>query len=158
MAQDTTWTGAVLTEADIIAKLMHEDGVWTGWTPAVVQGATPTLTVTRAKYGRAARFIYGDANVTITSTATGANNISITMPVAMGVGGSANTILGEGWVFDSSTGFFYYGILQYATSTTANFLIRTNGAAASYLGTTSFTAALGNNDVVSIKFAYEAAS
>jgi hypothetical protein len=45
-----------------------------------------------------------------------------------------------------------------AGTTDALFLVRTQGVASTYLGTTSFTAALASSDKVSYRFAYEAAA
>jgi len=157
MAQKTAWTGAALTESDINTYLMHEGGAFSTWTPVVVQSATPTLTVSRAVYGRAGRYIYGDAYVTLTSGGTGANIITITVPVAI-ASSSGNTIIGHGWVFDQSTGFFYFGLLLRQSSTTVSFLRYAEGAGATYLGTHGFTAALASSDILSIQFAYEASS
>lgn len=157
MAQKTAWNATVLTETDINLYLAGEGGAWTTWSPVVVQGATPGLTVNRAKYARYGRTIIGDAFVTCTSGGTGATTITISTPTTM-ASSSANTIIGSGWVFDASSGFLYYGDLMLASTTTANFLIRTNGAGPTYIGSTSFTAALAASDVISVQFKYESAT
>lgn len=127
------------------------------WSPSIVQGATPTLTVSRATYHRQGRRISGDAYVTLTGAGTAGNIVTITVPVAMATA-SANTIVGTGWIFDQSLGVFHYGILMRSSSTTVNFLIPAQASAATYLGTAGFTAAFAASDVVSIQFDYESAS
>jgi hypothetical protein len=132
-------------------------GPLTSWTPTVGQAGGVTVTTTRAVYSRVGRRITGEALVSVTGSGTAANNITITVPVAMAAA-TANTIIGEGWVFDTSAGFFYYGIMMWTSSTTANFLIRTNGSGPTYLGTTSMTAGLAVGDLISCVFSYEASA
>ncbi len=131
---------------------------WASYTPTLTQSASVAFTNTRAKWSRTPRRgIIGDFTLTVTGTGTAANQVTVTLPVPAVTTGT-NTILGEGYVFDQSAGFYYYGVLMYATATTANFLRRAEGAAASYLGVTGFTAALAVNDVVAGSFRYEAAT
>ena len=157
MAQKTFVTGDVLTASDVNTYLMHEGGAFTSWTPVVVQSTTPTLTVTRAKYSRASRLITGDFAVSITSSATAANDITVTVPVAMATS-SAYTAIGEAFIEDATGPAFYFGILVYASSTTCKILRRNEGGVASFLGSAGFTAALASGDKVSGYFHYESAS
>jgi hypothetical protein len=157
MAQKTSWTAATATESDINTYLMHEGGAWTSWTPVVTQSNTPTLSNTRSRYGRAGRFIYGDAIVTLSSAGTAANAVVITVPVQMSSTNN-NSVIGEGWITDTSAGFNYYGILARNTATTCVFIRRTDGAAAAALGASGFTAALASGDIITMQFKYEANS
>ncbi len=157
MAQKTSWTGATIVESDITTYLMHEGGAWTSWTPTVGQNGAVTKTNTRSRYGRASRLIYGQAYCTITGAGNANQVVTITVPVAMSAS-DASTTVGEGWIYDSSTGFFHYGMLQYQTSTTVAFLRRVDGSAGLLLGTSSFTAALASGDIVHTRFLYESSS
>ena len=154
---DKTFTAATLSSADVNTYLSHTGDGWNTWTPALTQTGSVTCTVSRSTYYRSGRLIETDGYLTVTGSGTGASVVTISLPVSAG-SGSNNTILGEGWIFDTSAGFFYYGILQRQSSSTAAFLIRTNGAGATYLGTTSFTAGLASGDLVSYKMSYESAS
>lgn len=151
MAQDTTWTGAVLTESDINAKLMHEDAAWTSYTPTLAQTATVTKTVNFAHYGRAARTIFGHIYMTVSGAGTAGANIIIGLPVA--ATGNNGMCVGTGFIVDSSATLQYMGALILISSTTV--AIAPNGFA-NYLGNSSMTAGLANTDIVSMQFTYEA--
>ena len=155
VARNSQSPGVAVSNAAAWSTVTPLYGALTSWTPVVSQGATPTLTVTRATYSRAGRSVSGDGVVVITSAGTGATPVLISMPVAM-ASTTKNTIIGEGWLFQASSGFFYYGFIARETSTTCSFWRRVEGVAASYLGTAGFTAALANLDTVSIRFVYEA--
>jgi len=129
----------------------------TTFVPTLTQSATPTKTVTRASYWSDGPGITGDARLAVTSSGTGSNAVVVGLPVATHASYSTNDVIGSGWIFDASAGFFYYGDLTWASSTTARFQIRTNGAAATYLGSTTFTAALATSDIVQYQFSYEPA-
>lgn len=157
MAQKTSWAGAVYSESDTNTYLMHEGGAWSSYTPVVVQSNTPGITNTRSRYGRAGRRIHGYAYVTLTGSGTAANIVTITVPAAQAASSPGMTI-GAGWIFDASTGFTWFGEVQYNSSTSVNFLRRLDGAAGAILGTSGFTAALAAGDIVHIRFDYEATS
>lgn len=129
----------------------------TTFTPTLTQSATPTKTVTRASYWRGGGGIHGDARLAVTSNGTAANAVVVGLPAASHASYSVNDVIGDGWVFDTSAGFYYYGLLVWASSTTAKFLLQTDGAAATFLGVTSFTVALASGDIVQYQFSYQPA-
>jgi hypothetical protein len=156
MAQKT-FTAAVLTATDINTYLSHEGGAWTAYTPVLTQGATPTLTVTRAVYAREGRKITVSLNLAITSAGTANTNVVVTLPVT--AAHSAALVAGAGYILDNSATAQYPG-LPYLASTTTVGLMSTAGTALGLLGATgtSFTAALASADVFQASFVYESAT
>lgn len=155
MAQKTSWTGSSATESDINTYLMHEGGAWSSWTPAIVQNVSVAATVNRASQARAGRLIRADCVLSVTGAGTAANTVTITVPANNIASANNNTILGEGYIFDSSAGAYHYGVVVRASATTVVFQIRTNAVGATFLGTTSFTAGLASGDVVTMSIEYE---
>lgn len=159
------FTGLMIFETDTLRTYQWNGSAWNliaslaayeTFTNTVTQGATPTQASTYGSYHRSGRKITGGAIVTIgtPTTGTAANNVVVRIPVACAA--NLNVVVGEGYIFDASAGFFYYGLLRLQTTTTAFLLIRTAGAGATYLGSTSFVAALAIGDIVSWDFDYEA--
>lgn len=154
MAQDTTWTGAVLSEADINAFLMREGNGWSTYTPTLTQSGAVTKTVTFAHYARLGRIIIGNVLLTCTGAGTGGATVLIGLPVATHASASGNTPVGAGHIQDVGVGF-YSGTAITQTSTTVG-LVANNTT--NLLGANSFTAALASGDIVSVQFTYEAAT
>lgn len=155
MAQKTFVAGDVLTASDVNTYLMGEGGAWTTWAPTVTQSGTVTHTATRAKYARYGRTIHFSASLAITGSGTGANDITITLPVTSAASG---IVIGVGEVYDASVNTVYHGTL-YAHSTTAVKIRGTSPAGSPfYLGSLSMTAGLANTDSITISGTYEAAS
>lgn len=134
---------------------MGNAGPWTSFTPTLTQSATVTKTVNRGHYVRAGRSVIGESVMTCSSSGTAANNVVVGLPVAAATA-TNNTVMGEGFVYDASANFFYFGVLLRDTGTTATFLRRTDAAAAGYIGSSGFTAALTTSDIISYYFQYEA--
>jgi len=155
LAQKTAWSAAALAESDINTYLMGEGGAWTSWSPTITQSGSVTYSGAYGGYGRWGRKIVAQGEFNITGTGTAANIVTVALPATAA---NAGQPIGQGWIFDASTGFFHYGQLITQTTTTASFLIQTNGAAATFLGTTSFTAALASGDIIGVNLCYEAAS
>lgn len=131
-------------------------GAWTTWTPVVTQSATPTFTNTRSVYIKQGRRVKSDGLLTFTATpGTAGNAIVMTLPFTA-AGTTVNSLVGKAIFFDSSAGFYYYADLVIASSTTVKLLINTNGAAATFLGVTSFTAAIATGDTLSYSMDFEA--
>ena len=131
-------------------------GAWLDWTPTVTQSASVSVTVARAKYMRLGRLIIGDCQLTVTGAGTGGNAVRVSMPVTW-AHGNTRIPLGAGIINDDSANFFYDGKLV-ALSTTAFAFALTGAAEDTYLGSTTFTAALAASDVIGLSFTYEAAS
>lgn len=144
-------------KARLNAMVNPYSGAHTSWTPTVSQPGAVTSTNLRARYMRAGRRVMGDANVSITGTGTTANLIKINVPVFMATM-SANTIVGQAWILDSSTGFMWPCYLMYDTTSTCTFLRidLAPGTAATYMGVGASAVALASGDVVSVKYDFEA--
>jgi hypothetical protein len=142
--------------ADVLARA-GEATAWADFSPGVQQSGAVAGTLNRARYATRGGDVKGDCVITVTTGTGVAANVTVDLPVAI-ASSNASTIVGRGWIYDASTGFFWYGELQRASSTTANFLRRSDGAAAGFLGTSGFNAALAVGDVLSYEFRYEAAS
>lgn len=136
---------------DVLAKL----GVWTSYTPTLVQSGTVTKTVTHARYFKLGRLVIGQVLLAVTGSGSSASNITVSLPVTAAIGN--NITAGVGSVYDSSAPATYPGrVLLITTGTMA--LSGTNATSGGYLGSTGFTAALASGDSVDMIFAYEAAS
>jgi hypothetical protein len=136
------------------------DGGFKSWTPVVTQSTVPTVTFPFTPgYSQIGRRVLFDAVVTITSTATAANPVTITTPTAMAarlVTGAGSVYVGHGSILDASASLIYYGRLTPATSTTLKFLNDGTTTPFAYYGNGGFTAALANGDSISVEGYYEA--
>lgn len=157
MAQDITWTGAVLTETDIIAKLMREDSAWTAYTPT---GANLTLgngTVAGA-WARAGRLIHFRASFTLGSTSAVGTAPTLSIPVAYSSGNELETF--SLLLYDASATTRYHGATSPATTTTA--ALYALNASATYLTRTALTATIpftwATSDVIIMSGFYESAT
>lgn len=131
-------------------------GANTTWTPVVVQGATPTLTNDRGVYMRTGRRVLSDGYLSLTSSGTAANLVTLSLPV-QAASSNANTILGWGFIYDASVTNAYMGFWVPASATTAKLqMVGVGGVSVAYAGTSTFTAALASADLVSYNFNYEA--
>lgn len=160
-------TGMVTANADVRTLTTYSGTAWsstgpvygalTTFTATVTQSNTPTQTTTRAVYTRTGRWVEGYAHVVITSAGTASNNIIMQLPVAANLAVAEFIPIGTGFI-RNTTGVYYADMVIGANNTDALFQIRTQGAAATYLGTTGLTVALANTDHVAMHFAYEAAA
>ena len=156
MAQKTSWTGATLTESDINLYLGGEGGAWTTWTPAITQSGSVTATVTHAVYGRWGRLIIANFRLAVTGSGTGANAVTVTLPVNAA---RANMVVGTGGVFDSSATLGYSGTVFLPSASSMDYRQHGTGTATdNRLGIAGFTAGLASGDVVDAFLMYEAAS
>lgn len=128
-------------------------GAWTSYTPTLTQGATVTKTVTYAKYQRIGRTIHFAVDLSVTGSGTGGNDILIGLPVAAT---TSNYDIGSGFVYDSSAVAGYAALVEIFATT--GFKLRAMTAAAGFLGSATFTAALASGDLLRFSGTYEAAS
>jgi hypothetical protein len=149
----TTYSGAAWSTTGPV------HGALTAWTPVITQSNVPTLTNTASAYTRTGRWIQGYFNVSMTSSGTATNVITISLPVTA-VGATVHFRLGIGNIFDTSAGFDYSGLLCLNSSTTMKYSIINTGVAPGYQGASGslFTAALASGDILSGQFQYEAAA
>lgn len=132
-------------------------GVWSTWVPAVVQSGSVTVTVNRASHIRVGRMLQVDGFVSVTGTGSASNLVTVSLPAAAS-SSNANTILGAGYVYDSSAGFYFMGVWVLNSASTAKLQITTTGAAVQYAGLAQFTAALASSDLISFNWNYELAA
>jgi hypothetical protein len=139
-------------------------GTLTSWTPVVVQSNTPTLTVTAASWSRVGRMVHAQALLAITSAGTGANVITVSLPVAAAAAYVSDySCVGYGvWgdTSDAATGM-HFGHLALASTTTVKIYgfpaTANHGAIApSFLGVGGSSNALASGDIISINAVYEA--
>ena len=137
-------------------------GALAAWTPVVVQGATPTLTVQSSMVQRIGRLVYFDAVVTITSAGTGNTVITMSLPIASKTY-DAHSSLGEGHITITAAVKRHPAELIWNSTTTMKFHIRDGAGTGTtegvYMGTTASNVAnagLANGDIISVHGNYEA--
>lgn len=164
-------TGMVTANADARNLTVYTGTAWSSvgpvygagatWGASVTSGAAYGVTINRESYTRTGRWVQGYARLTITSITgvTTGTQIAVTLPVAANLSASELMTLGTGVIKTvAGTNFMYFGELVLATSSSFCYLqVRTNGAAASYLGVSAPTV-LAVNDQIVYNFAYEAAA
>lgn len=156
MADKTAWSSGPISEADILLYLNHTGGAWNTWTPIVTQSATVSISITHARWFRAGRFITFYTALTATSSGTGSNNVTMSLPVT--AASSGHVIPGGGLIFDASAATNYPGF-PYLSSTTTVALVPSASNANGVLGSVGgFTAALVSSDLIQISGTYEAAT
>lgn len=130
-------------------------GVFTAYTPSLVQVGTPTLTVDSAKYQKIGKSVKGWAKVTVASgTGTTNNAITLSTPVPAL---TAGVIVGTGYYNDGGT---QYQAVAYLASTTTIALLSTHGTASATtddpIGVNP-NIAVAPSDIFNVQFEYEAA-
>lgn len=148
----TNVDGRIIAETNT-DRVLHGNGtVWRilsepvqAWTPTITQSGSVTFTNTASGFWRTRELCHFFGKFTITGTGTGANNIVLTLPVTAAA--SSELVSGNAFLFDSSAVLNYPGLI-YAVSTTTMLFPSTTAGTANGLGSTSFTAALANNDVL----------
>lgn len=143
------WSGSAWE--DIVAT-----GAGTNWTPTVTQSGSVTVTVNRAKYTKAGRWVTLKMNLTVTGAGVAGNAVSIGgLPFTAAA--ADNGPIGTGLIFDSSAADDIAGF-AFLTSTT---LIQFLGcrSAGNILGIgAGFAAALASPDQIRMTCTYEAAT
>ena len=130
-------------------------GTGTSWTPAVTQSGSVSVTVNTGLYWRVGRMVFILGYLTVTGTGTGANAVTISLPVT--ALNSAGMIAGHGSITDTSATTVYNGGLAMVSTTTIG-IYSSTAATDPRLGVTTFTAALANTDVITFSGWYVAAS
>lgn len=136
---------------EFVAKL----GQWTSHVPTLVQFGTVGKTVTYSRYIQFGKFVTYQFVLIVTGSGTGANAVTISLPVT-GVFGSSNRTVGVGGIYDASANLAYPGRAVLNTTTTLA-LTPTNVTSGGFLGAATFTAGLATNDVIEGEIKYEAA-
>ena len=128
-------------------------GVWTDYTPTLVQSSAVTKTVVLARYFQFQKMVVATVVLNATGSGTASNAVTIGLPVAARV--NVNQIVGSGYIYDNGGvgPQFTYNCSAYL-STTTSFLALYN--AGSPWGSNP-TYALANGDQVAFVLTYEAA-
>ena len=164
-------TGMVTANADVRNLTVYTGTAWSSvgpvygagatWTPQLTQGAAYGVTINREAYSRTGRWVQGYSRMTVTSITgvTTGTQIAVTLPVAANLTGSELMTLGTAVIKTvAGANFMYFGELVLASSSSFCYVeVRTNGAAASYLGVAAPTV-LAVGDQISYNFNYEAAA
>jgi hypothetical protein len=142
--------GDILTAADLNAI-----GVWTSYTPTLVQNGTRSATVNYAEYVQINDLCVVNVDLTCTTTGSAGNIVTVSMPISI-AGGTQLRTLGSGFFFDSSGTDVRLITPIYNGTTTVRFLAEATTDRASGLGANP-SIALGADDVISFSVAYEVA-
>jgi hypothetical protein len=155
-------TAAQLNETrDNLKALLPPDAVaWTTWTPTLTQSATPTKTVTYAKWTQLAKQVTFMMYLDVTGNGTAANAIVVGLPTAGAVGGGAFLpTFGNASLFDVSAGQWFGITCRFASTTTFNIQSGTDTNGRALIGATgaAFAGALASGDIIMASGSYEAA-
>ena len=139
------------TTASVKARLdLLEIGAWTTWTPIVTQSVGVTVTNTLSRYARYGRAIIATFNLVVTSSGTGSNQITVSLPVTAAAASSGG---GSGVITDTGTAI-YSGYWSLNSTTTAHLLCHAETAPAG----SDPNFALVSGDSMNGTIMYEAAS
>lgn len=130
-------------------------GAATSYTPTVTQSGSVSLTAGNSEYFRVGRLITWRFALAITGTGTGANDVSITVPVTASYGGE---ICGVGYITDTSAVSRYPGVAVLTSTTVIKIQSVSSTGSSSYLGSNTFTAALASGDIIAGSISYTAAA
>lgn len=145
-------TKKTLTDVEGAIATLETGPVSAAWTPTITQSGAVTKTVTYGKYFQIGKLVFASALLSITGSGTGANQVTLSLPVTAAAGSSQAA--GHGYLYDSSAATVYSFTALLASTTTANLLqLNVNG----FLGSTGFTAGLASGDLINIFLTYEAA-
>lgn len=125
-------------------------------------GALTTVTATQVEYTRNGAYLDLDFVLTVSNAtgAVGANAIEIDLPAAAHANWITNAMdCGGGFLFDSSTGFYYPFRAQVVANSRIKLLPTSEyGVAIAYLGASLFTDPLAANDIIKGSVRYRVAS
>lgn len=113
------------------------------WSPSVVQSGAVTTTNAQSLYMRVGRMVTAWFSLSVTGSGTGANNVTISLPVTALTNLPA---VGTATIFDTSATTRWKGIASLTTGTTM--AIWASGGNVAFLGTTDFTAGLAVGDTL----------
>ena len=153
-----SWGAQVNANFDeVYTELLAKLAGWTTYVPTLTQGVGVSKTVTRARYVKLGRIVVTQGLLSVTSSGTAANQITVSVPATAAYGGTM--AFGSGYVYDTSTNATHSGI-AFLGSTTLMAFTDTASSVSGGLGYTgtSFAAALASGDAVSWFGVYESAS
>lgn len=160
----TGFEGLEIYETDTDRVYIHDGSNWKQvndlgtlqtYTPTLTQSGSVTKTVTQCLYKQTGRWSAGVIDLAVTGSGTGANPILVGLPSAVSAG--TNAAIGHGYVFDSSAGTFYTGIVLAAAGATTMDFLPCSADSSSVLGAAVMTAALASGDRICIRWACDRA-
>jgi hypothetical protein len=131
------------------------------YTPALVQSATVTKSITYARYLKINKLVFVNFEMVVSAgtAGTAGNRITVALPATAVSYSNVFTSVGSGSIYNASNAAVYPGLLIINTTTTVTFTttatVQTNGN--QYLGISDFTEGLAAGDYVSGSFCYQAA-
>jgi hypothetical protein len=153
--------GSVLTasryNADVTENMTQLAPFFTAWstyTPTVAQGASTNIakTVNVARFCQVGKLVIVRLNLSMTAAGTGANNITVSLPVTSAFAGGAQTIVIGEFLYDDQGTATYTGAVQTTSTTTCIMATSTGGVVGA---NPNFAVASG--DTIRIGVMYEAA-
>ena len=112
------------------------------WTPSVVQSGAVTTTNVSSLYMRVGRMVTAWFSLSVTGSGSGANNITISLPVASATN---YNVVGTATLFDTSATLRYKGI---AGLTGGTITVWASGTGNALWGVAEFTAGLAAGDTL----------
>ena len=112
------------------------------WTPSVVQSGAVTTTNVSSLYSRVGRMVTAWFSLSVTGSGTGANTVTISLPVAPATNPGA---VGTATIFDTSATARWKGVAAITSGTVA---IWAASNAVAFFGVTDFTAGLAAGDTL----------
>jgi hypothetical protein len=149
----TQYTAGLSAGNVLTAATMNSIGAaWETWTPTITQTGNVTFTASATStYAQVQKIVFGSIYLTVTGTGTGASNVVVSLPITAK---QATVIVGQGFIFDSSTSNLYTCTAVANTTTSAFFYV--TGAGGNPFGAGP-NIALAASDQIRISFMYEAA-
>lgn len=145
--------GALAKASDWTTVFPLDTDAWTAYTPTLTQSATVAKSA-NAAYFKIGRLVMVQMVLNITGAGTAANQVVIGLPVTAAAPG---LVAGYGFIFDSSAGAIFKGVVYQESATTLT-LLPANTTTVGRLGADTFTAALANGDNVTLSVNYQSAS
>lgn len=121
------------------------------WSPALTQSVSVTATINDAVYYRSGVFVDAWANLGVTSAGTAGTALSVTLPVTLS-SWTANPVIGEGFIFDTS-GTDAFAVTVVASGTTSATFVTTSATAAASFGVAP-NLAIESGDTVRFRLRY----
>jgi hypothetical protein len=152
----TQWTAGLTDNTTLPAATLNSIGAaWESYTPVIKGGATTvSATITYAKYVQIQKFVFVQVRAIVTSAGAVNGYISISLPTGLNaVTDSSTRVIGNFFVLDAGTAF-YHGAAIASLSTTVQGVANNS---VDYIGGSSPSMTLANNDIVAMSVCYEVA-
>lgn len=152
----TQWTAGLTDNTALPAATLNTIGAaWESYTPVIKGGATTvTATITYAKFVRINKLVMVQVRAVVTSAGAVNGYISISLPTGLNaLTDSSTRVIGTLFVLDAGTAFYHGAAIAAAPNTVQG---TTNGSI-DFMGGSSPSMTLANNDIVAMSVSYEVA-